>query len=79
MTLERRGYLVRHPDPAHARRLTIALTDEGRRLLDDVREDVRLIELQMTKGMSDKDRDELRRLLRTSLRNLVEPKNAERT
>jgi DNA-binding MarR family transcriptional regulator len=77
MALERRGYIVRHRDPAHARRLVIAVTDEGRGLLDEVREDVRLIELRMTTGMSDEERDELCRLLRTSLDNLVEPEESE--
>jgi DNA-binding MarR family transcriptional regulator len=79
MVLERRGFIVRHPDPAHARRLTIALTDRGRQLLDEVREDVRLIELKMTKGFSDKQCEDLRRLLRTCLANLAPPKTQDRS
>jgi DNA-binding MarR family transcriptional regulator len=79
MTLERRGLIVRRPDALHARRLTIALTQEGRRLLDGVREDVRLIERRMAKGMSGAERDELGRLLRTVLCNLSEPAASERT
>lgn len=74
MALERRGLIVRHPDPSHARRLTIALTDAGRQVLSEVRDDVRAIEDRMATGLSAAERDEFRRVLRTCLSNLTAAK-----
>jgi DNA-binding MarR family transcriptional regulator len=72
MTLERRGYIERQVDPTHARRLTISLTDQGRQLLDEVRDDIRLIEERMAKGLSDHQRESLRQSLRICVDNLIE-------
>ena len=70
MGLERRALVVRHPDPAHARRLTIVLTPAGRMLLAKVRENVARIERKMTREFSGDDRERLRCLLQACLKNL---------
>ncbi|MDQ4489800.1 MarR family transcriptional regulator [Sinomonas sp. ASV486] len=69
--LERRGYIVRNPDPAHAKRLTISLTDEGKRLLADVRQEVEAIERQMTLGFDSEEQEELRVGLQRCFSNLT--------
>lgn len=62
-TLESRGYVVRHPNPANRRELLIALTDLGHRLLADYERPVRDIERRMTDGLTDDDAARLRRTL----------------
>ncbi len=71
MALERRGLVVRHRDPAHARRLTIALTAAGRMLLAEVREDVAKVEIHMTRSLSAENCDHLRQLLSACVHNLT--------
>jgi DNA-binding MarR family transcriptional regulator len=70
--LERRELIVRHPDPTHRKRLTIVLTDTGRRFLADVSEDVAAVERRMTTGVPAEGQEALRELLRSFLRNLSE-------
>lgn len=69
--LERRGLIVRSPDPAHAKRLTISLTQEGKDLLDDVRQDIGTIEAQMTRGFTAHEEEDLRIALQRCFANLA--------
>ncbi len=62
-TLEGRGYVVRHPNPANRRELLIALTDLGHRLLADYAQPVREVVLRMTEGLTADDTDRLRAAL----------------
>ena len=58
-----RGLIERHRDPADKRRLVIALTPAGSRLLDELRPQVAALEARMLTGLSDAEAGELRRLL----------------
>lgn len=66
-----RGLIERHRDPADRRRLVIALTSEGQRLLDGLRQDVAALERRMLSLLTDDEARELRRsveLCRQALR-----------
>ena len=71
--LERRGVIARKPDPAHAKRLTISLTEEGQRVLSDVREDIETIERRMTRGLTHGEQEDLRVALQKCFANLAAP------
>jgi DNA-binding MarR family transcriptional regulator len=58
-----RGLIERHRDPADRRRLVIALTPAGSRLLDELRPQVAALESRMLSGLSGAEAEELRRLL----------------
>lgn len=62
-TLERRGYVVRHRDPRDRRRLVLALTGQGRRLLTRYRARVAALEAEMISGLSERQASQLRRNL----------------
>jgi DNA-binding MarR family transcriptional regulator len=62
-SLLERGLIERHRDIADRRRLVIALTAEGRRLLDLLRPQVALLERRMLSPMTDTEADELRHYL----------------
>jgi DNA-binding MarR family transcriptional regulator len=51
-SLEQRGVIARQIDPASRRQHLISLTDEGRRVLDELRAPVAQIEKSMTSGLS---------------------------
>jgi DNA-binding MarR family transcriptional regulator len=55
-----RGLIERHRDPADRRRLVMALTPEGQRLLDRLRPQVAEIEARMLAPLSADDAHELR-------------------
>jgi len=57
------GLIERHRDPADRRRLVIALTPEGRRLLEQLRPQVAALEMRMLSLMTPADSDHLRRSL----------------
>lgn len=61
-TLERRGLVVRQPDPSDRRRLLVALTDEAREILDDYLPEMVALQTAIMAGVSEQDR---RHLLRT--------------
>jgi DNA-binding MarR family transcriptional regulator len=61
--LDRRGLISRTRDPAHARRLLISLTDQGRAFLAEYREPVRRLEERMLTDLTSQERDVLRDLL----------------
>jgi len=70
LILEDRGLIERHRDPHDKRRLLMALTPEGRAILEERRPHVAAIEKQMTGALSTSDTALLRRFLaecRTSL------------
>jgi DNA-binding MarR family transcriptional regulator len=55
-----RGLIERHRDPSDRRRLVIALTPEGERLLDGLRPQVVELERRMLSLMSSAEADTLR-------------------
>lgn len=59
-TLLARGLIERHRDPADRRRLVIALTPEGQRLLDDLRPGAAALERRMLSLLSSAEADQLR-------------------
>lgn len=62
--LVRRGLVSRTPDPANRRRLLLALTPEGERLLTEYEPLVAELEARMLEDFSPKETELLRRLLR---------------
>jgi DNA-binding MarR family transcriptional regulator len=58
-----RGLIERHRDPADRRRLVIALTDAGRRLLDQLRPEVAALEAEMLEQLSEHQAKALRRAM----------------
>ena len=55
-----RGLIERHRDPADRRRLVIALTAEGQRLLDDLRPEAAALERRMLAPLSSAEAAQLR-------------------
>jgi DNA-binding MarR family transcriptional regulator len=55
-TLERRGLLARLPDPSDRRRLLVALTDEGRQVVDEFLPQVVALQTAALAGLSEADR-----------------------
>ncbi len=62
-TLEARGLIERHRDPADRRRLVIGLTSDGRALIRRYRGKVKDLERRMLSGLTDQQVGELRRYL----------------
>jgi DNA-binding MarR family transcriptional regulator len=60
-SLQARGLIERHRDPADRRRLVLALTAEGWRLLGKYRVEVSALEAQMLSGLSAEEAVALRR------------------
>jgi DNA-binding MarR family transcriptional regulator len=69
-TLEGRGLLERQRDPADRRRLVLALTAAGRRLLDKYRAEVAALEREMLRGLNQAQATELRGYLLVCRANL---------
>ncbi|QNS06152.1 MarR family winged helix-turn-helix transcriptional regulator [Streptomyces xanthii] len=69
-TLEGRGYVARHPNPANRRELLITLTPAGRELLSAYAEAVRGVEDRMTEGLTTTQADQLRTALDHAWRRL---------
>ena len=68
--LEDRALIKRHRDQTDRRRLVVALTDEGRALLDRCRPEVAALEATMVKGLSVPQTKALRTMLATCYANL---------
>jgi DNA-binding MarR family transcriptional regulator len=68
--LEGRGLIERHRDQADRRRLVVALTTEGRELLDDYRDQVATLEKRMLAGLGSGETSQLRRCLHACHANL---------
>jgi DNA-binding MarR family transcriptional regulator len=62
--LERAGLIARAPDPDDRRGVLITLTDDGRALIDRVTEAHMANEARLLGGLSERDREQLARLLR---------------
>jgi DNA-binding MarR family transcriptional regulator len=69
-TLEARGLIERHRDRADRRRLVVALTAEGRVLLDRYRDEVATLEDSMLTGLTQQDTAALRSIMNTCYDNL---------
>jgi DNA-binding MarR family transcriptional regulator len=64
-TLQERGLLERHRDPADRRRLVLALTTPGRRLLGRYRGKIAALEEEMLSGLTTRQATELRKSLQS--------------
>jgi DNA-binding MarR family transcriptional regulator len=62
-TLERRGLVQRRPDPTDRRRLLVALTDDGRALVEQFLPEVVALQTAVMAGLSETQRLQLLRLL----------------
>jgi DNA-binding MarR family transcriptional regulator len=60
-TLQARGLIERHRDPADRRRLVLALTADGWKLLGQYRTKVSALEAEMLSGLTDEEAVALRR------------------
>lgn len=69
-TLERRGLVKRKPHATDGRRLVVSPTTKGRRTVDAIMPVFNRHEAIVTAGLTDDDREQLSRLLRTILRTL---------
>jgi DNA-binding MarR family transcriptional regulator len=70
-TLEGRGLIQRHRDRADRRRLVVALTADGRELLDRYRDQIAALEAQMLAGLTKAEITALRRSLHACHANLA--------
>ena len=68
-----RGLIERHRDPADRRRLVIALTADGQRLLDELRPQVAALERRTLALLSDAEAGELRHSLELCRQALRRP------
>ena len=68
--LEGRRLIERHRDKSDRRRLVVALTDEGREMLDRCRDDIAALEATMLSGLSAAQTKALRTSLGTCHANL---------
>jgi DNA-binding MarR family transcriptional regulator len=68
--LEGRALIERHRDRTDKRRLVVALTDDGRAMLDRCRDEVAALEATMLAGLSAGQRQTLRGILSTCYGNL---------
>jgi DNA-binding MarR family transcriptional regulator len=74
--LEGRRLIERHRDKSDRRRLVVALTGEGRTLLDRCRDDVDALEATMLSGLSTAQTKALRATLATCYTNLSKADHA---
>ena len=74
--LEGRKLIERHRDKSDRRRLVVALTNEGRTLLDRCRDDVDALEATMLSGLSTAQTKALRATLATCYTNLSKADHA---
>ena len=72
-TLLDRGLIDRHRDPADRRRLVIALTAEGHRLLNTLRPQVAALETRVLSGLSSREARDLRSSLELCRQALLTP------
>ncbi len=75
--LEAEGYVRREADPADNRYHLLYLTDSGREVVPKVQEALGRVKSKTRKGITDEEYDMLLGLLKTVLRNLVDPEETE--
>ncbi|WP_238933666.1 MarR family winged helix-turn-helix transcriptional regulator [Brevibacillus choshinensis] len=75
--LEAEGYVRREADPADNRYHLLYLTDSGREVVPKVHEALGRVKSKTRKGITDEEYDMLLGLLKTVLRNLVDPEETE--
>ncbi|HYN75872.1 MAG TPA: MarR family transcriptional regulator, partial [Candidatus Limnocylindria bacterium] len=61
--LERRGCVVRRPNAADRRSVLVEITDDGRAMVDRLLPGIRLVEREVMSVLSERERDQLLRLL----------------
>lgn len=61
--LEKRGWVVRRPNPADRRSVLVEITDEGRAASDRLLPGIRQVELAVMSGLTERERRQLLRLL----------------
>ena len=71
--LERRGLIIRLPDPDDRRGVLIELTEHGRELVDAAIRANTESEAQLLDGFTGRERDTLQRLLRKLIATLEQP------
>jgi DNA-binding MarR family transcriptional regulator len=71
--LQGRGLIERHRDQNDRRRLVVALTADGRAMLDRYRDDVIALQAQMQAGFTSREIASLRRALHACHANLTDP------
>jgi DNA-binding MarR family transcriptional regulator len=76
--LEGQGLIERHRDQTDRRRLVVALTADGRELLDRYRDHVTALEAQMLAGLTSREVSSLRRGLHACHANLASRSPASR-
>jgi DNA-binding MarR family transcriptional regulator len=62
-TLERRGLVVRQPDPADRRKLLVSITDEARHVVDQFLPEVVALQTAVMTGLGEPERKRLLRSL----------------
>lgn len=70
--MEDAGLVTRTTDPNDQRQTRVRLTDKGRRLDNRMRENIRKTETLVAEGLSEEERQTLRRMLLRVRRNLLE-------
>jgi len=61
--LERRGWVVRRPNAADRRSVLVEITDDGRAMANRLLPGIRLVEREVMSALSEKEREQLLRLL----------------
>jgi len=63
-SLEKRGWIERHPHPHDRRAVGLCLTESGRLLMKDAEKEAQTLELDATSRLSDEERKTLMQLLK---------------
>ena len=77
--LERRGWIVRRPNPDDRRSVLVSVTDEGRAVTDQLLPGVRVVERDVMSALTSREREQLLRLLDKVLARAAEVAEAPPT
>ncbi len=72
-SLEKRGYIHREPEPGDARRNRVSLTEKGQRAVEACTGCFQRVNMRMARGLSEEEKEQMRRLFRKMLDNLRNP------